>query len=49
MHDKLYLGVDLHKQSCWVTVLNADGHLLGGAKRCQEHVKKLNLDPLSTV
>jgi len=25
--NKLYLGVDLHKQSCWVTVLDADGHL----------------------
>ena len=25
---KLYLGVDLHKRSCWVTVLDADGHLL---------------------
>jgi len=25
---KLYLGVDLHKTSCWVTVLDADGHLL---------------------
>jgi hypothetical protein len=26
--EKLYLGVDLHKRSCWVTVLDADGHLL---------------------
>ena len=25
--NKLYLGVDLHKQSCWVTVLDADGHV----------------------
>ena len=23
----IYLGVDLHKRSCWVTVLDADGHL----------------------
>ncbi len=22
----LYLGVDLHKRSCYVTVLEADGH-----------------------
>ena len=26
--EKLYLGVDLHKRSCLVTVLDADGHLL---------------------
>jgi hypothetical protein len=26
--EKLYLGVDLHKRSCWVTVLDADGGLL---------------------
>jgi transposase len=26
--EKLYLGVDLHKRSCWVTVLDPDGHLL---------------------
>ena len=26
--EKLYVGVDLHKRSCWVTVLDADGHLL---------------------
>lgn len=26
--EQLYLGVDLHKRSCWVTFLNADGHLL---------------------
>ena len=26
--EKLYVGVDLHKTSCWVTVLDADGHLL---------------------
>jgi hypothetical protein len=26
--EKLYLGVDLHKRSCWVTVLDADGCLL---------------------
>ena len=25
---KLYVGVDLHKRSCWVTVLDADGHVL---------------------
>jgi len=25
---KLYVGVDLHKRSCWVTVLDADGRLL---------------------
>jgi hypothetical protein len=25
--EKLYLRVDLHKRSCWVTVLDADGHL----------------------
>ena len=30
--NKLYLGVDLHKQSCWVTVLDADGHLLESRK-----------------
>ena len=29
---KLYLGVDLHKRSCWVTVLEADGHLLESRK-----------------
>lgn len=29
---KLYLGVDLHKRSCWVTVLDADGHLLESRK-----------------
>jgi transposase len=26
--NKLYLGVDLHKRSCWVTVLDADGRLV---------------------
>jgi transposase len=26
--EKLYVGVDLHKRSCWVTVLDADGHVL---------------------
>lgn len=26
--EKLYLGVDLHKRSCWVTVLDTDGHLV---------------------
>jgi hypothetical protein len=26
--EKLYLGVDLHKRSCWVTVLDADGRVL---------------------
>ena len=30
--EKLYLGVDLHKRSCWVTVLDADGHLLESRK-----------------
>lgn len=30
--EKLYLGVDLHKKSCWVTVLDADGHLLESRK-----------------
>ncbi len=30
--EKLYLGVDLHKQSCWVTVLDADGHQLDSRK-----------------
>lgn len=29
---KLYLGVDLHKRSCWVTVLDADGHLFESRK-----------------
>jgi transposase len=29
---KLYLGVDLHKRSCWVTVLDADGHVLASRK-----------------
>lgn len=29
---KLYLGVDLHKRSCWVTVLEADGHLVESRK-----------------
>ena len=29
---KLYLGVDLHKRSCWVTVLEADGHVLASRK-----------------
>lgn len=32
MEEKLYLGVDLHKQSCWVTVLDADGQLLESRK-----------------
>ncbi len=32
MEQKLYLGVDLHKRSCWVTVLDADGHLLESRK-----------------
>ncbi len=27
--EKLYLGVDLHKRSCWVTVLDADGRPTG--------------------
>jgi len=26
--EKLYVGVNLHKRSCWVTVLDADSHLL---------------------
>jgi len=30
--EKLYLGVDLHKKSCWVTVLDADGHQLESRK-----------------
>jgi len=30
--EKLYLGVDLHKRSCWVTVLDADGHLIESRK-----------------
>src|SRR5712691_11014495 len=30
--EKLYLGVDLHKRSCWVTVLEGDGHLLESRK-----------------
>ena len=30
--EKLYLGVDLHKRSCWVTVLDADGHVLESGK-----------------
>lgn len=30
--NKLYLGVDLHKRTCWVTVLDADGHLLESRK-----------------
>jgi len=30
--EKLYLGVDLHKKSCWVTVLDADGHLVESRK-----------------
>ncbi len=29
---KLYLGVDLHKRSCWVSVLDADGHLMESRK-----------------
>jgi transposase len=29
---KLYLGVDLHKRSCWVTVLEADGRLVESRK-----------------
>ena len=28
----LYLGVDLHKRSCWVTVLDADGHVVESRK-----------------
>jgi hypothetical protein len=24
---KLYLGVDLHKKSCWVTAMNAEGRI----------------------
>lgn len=31
--EKLYLGVDLHKRSCWVTVLDADGHQLESRRR----------------
>ena len=30
--EKLYLGVDLHKKSCWVTVLDTDGHQLDSRK-----------------
>ena len=30
--EKLYLGVDLHKRSCWVTVLDADGRLIESRK-----------------
>jgi transposase len=30
--EKLYLGVDLHKRSCWVTVLDAHGHLVESRK-----------------
>jgi hypothetical protein len=26
--EKLYLGVDLHKRSCWATVLDPDGQPL---------------------
>jgi transposase len=38
----LYLGFDLHKRNCWVTVLDADGHLLesrklGTARKELEH------------
>ena len=29
---KIYVGVDLHKRSCWVTVLDADGHLVESRK-----------------
>lgn len=25
---KLYLGVDLHKKSCWITVMNGEGRIL---------------------
>ena len=25
---KLYLGVDLHKKSCWITVMNGEGRVL---------------------
>ena len=25
---KLYLGVDLHKKSCWITVMNVEGQIL---------------------
>jgi Calcium binding len=28
----LYLGVDLHKRSCWVTVLDADGQVVESRK-----------------
>ena len=28
MEEKLYLGVDLRKKSCWLTVLDTDGHRL---------------------
>jgi transposase len=30
--EKLYLGVDLHKRSCWVTVLDAHGQLIESRK-----------------
>jgi hypothetical protein len=30
--EKLFLGVDLYKRSSWVTVLDADGHLMESRK-----------------
>ena len=39
--EKLYLGVDLHKRSCWVTVLDADGPLLESRKLGSEKWERL--------
>jgi transposase len=37
----LYLGVDLHKRSCWVTVLDQDGHELEQRKLSTERATLL--------
>lgn len=29
---KLYLGVDLHKKSCWITVMNGEGRILASQR-----------------
>ena len=39
--EKLYLGVDLHKRSCWVTVLDADGHLVESRRMGTEKLELL--------
>lgn len=39
---KLYLGVDLHKKSCWVTVMNGEGRILDSQRIGTERGTLLN-------